>query len=114
VFTESLLRNGFGYPYYNMDMFYLVHNKPLSSQYVLFIYSDKVKYPRIERLLEIIDSFECHVNTQPVSGQDLNRRPPEYRARMLTNIRRLSVECSILTLLSDVRKPSDVYTALVS
>jgi hypothetical protein len=43
VLTESLLRNRFGYPYYNMYMFYLVHNIPLSSQYVLFIYSTKVK-----------------------------------------------------------------------
>jgi hypothetical protein len=40
-----------------MYIFYSVHNKPLSSQNVLFIYSTKVKYPRIKRVLEIIDSY---------------------------------------------------------
>jgi hypothetical protein len=55
VFTESLLRNGFGYPCYNLYMIYSVHNKPLSSQYVLFIYSTKVKYPHFKRVLKIID-----------------------------------------------------------
>jgi hypothetical protein len=50
VFNESLLRNRFGYSYYIMYVIYSVHNKPFSSQYVLFIYSD-VKYPRITRVL---------------------------------------------------------------
>jgi hypothetical protein len=58
MFTESLLGNGFAYPYYNMYMFYSVDNKPLSSQYVLFINSAKVTYPRIKRVLEITDSFQ--------------------------------------------------------
>jgi hypothetical protein len=57
MFTESLLRNGFGHPYYTMYMFYSVQNKPLSSQCVLFIYSTKVRYPRIKRVLEIIDNY---------------------------------------------------------
>jgi hypothetical protein len=57
MFTESLLRNGFAYPCYNMYMFYSVHDKPLSSQYMLCIYSTKVKYPRIKRVLEIIDKY---------------------------------------------------------
>jgi hypothetical protein len=36
-------------------MFYSVDNKPLSSQYMLFIYSTKVKYPHMKMVLEIID-----------------------------------------------------------
>jgi hypothetical protein len=54
----------FGYPYYNMYMFYSVHNKPLSSQYVLFIYSTKVKYPSIKRVLEITDILHVIVHSK--------------------------------------------------
>jgi hypothetical protein len=65
VFTKSLLRNGFGYPYCNMYMFYPVRNKPLYGEYVLIIYSAQMDVPTYESVLVTFNRL-C---AQHVSGK---------------------------------------------